>query len=371
MEKDIAMAAWALLIVGWLLIWRDYPIFGVLCIALFAVLQWAKYVAKGAQDPEEAAEWRKTDWRSQPIEMAHAGDSDRQIGGVGELGMGGPNFWTLLLRDGAIVHSACAAPQDVDGGKLRLIPTRSREGEGVTVYEPAARMMYALPALTDREQAALAAGSAEALARLRARCRQAEATPLRQVRGLWVPQWAEDPADRLAIALPSGRALAARSMLPTDLRHADDPAALLHAPPYELLLDNRPTNFFVCDLDRVAESPAGDGLSVGGCQFHGEHIVDGLYHLHFAGEWFSLLSHAHKPAGGRGSDTTFFIERVEPQDGGVFVIEWDAYGAGLGGREARVAAPPVLVIAVSWQELPLQLPTANNRVTVRLPNATA
>lgn len=173
--------------------------------------------------------------------------------------MGGPNFWTLLLRDGAIVHSACAAPQDVDGGKLRLIPTRSREGEGVTVYEPAARMMYALPALTDREQAALAAGSAEALARLRARCRQAEATPLRQVRGLWVPQWAEDPADRLAIALPSGRALAARSMLPMDLRHADDPAALLHAPPYELLLDNRPTNFFVCDLDRVAESPAGDG----------------------------------------------------------------------------------------------------------------
>ena len=129
----------------------------------------------------------------------------------------------------------------------------------MTVYEPAARMMYALPALTDREQAALAAGSAEALARLRARCRQAEATPLRQVRGLWVPQWAEDPADRLAIALPSGRALAARSMLPTDLRHADDPAALLHAPPYELLLDNRPTNFFVCDLDRVAESPAGDG----------------------------------------------------------------------------------------------------------------
>ncbi|HBC5197102.1 TPA: hypothetical protein KEU15_004914, partial [Serratia marcescens] len=80
------MAAWAFLIVGWLLIWRDYPIFGALCITLFAVLQWAKYAAKGVQNPEEAAEWRKTDWRSQPIEMAHAGDSDRQIGGVGELG---------------------------------------------------------------------------------------------------------------------------------------------------------------------------------------------------------------------------------------------------------------------------------------------
>lgn len=102
--------------------------------------------------------------------------------------MGGPSFWTLLLRDGAIVHGACAAPQDVDGGRLRLIPTRSREGEGLTVYEPAARAMYALPALTDRELEAVAGGSAEALARLRASCRQAVATPLRQVRGLWVPQ---------------------------------------------------------------------------------------------------------------------------------------------------------------------------------------
>ena len=100
------MAARALLIVGWLLIWRDYPIFGVLCIALFAVLQWAKYVAKGAQDPEEAAEWRKTDWRSQPIEMAHAGDSDRQIGGVGELGMGGPNFGRCCCATGRL----CIAP---------------------------------------------------------------------------------------------------------------------------------------------------------------------------------------------------------------------------------------------------------------------
>lgn len=365
------MAAWALLIVGWLLIWQDHPILGALCIALFALLQWTKYAAKSAQQPEaQATEWRKTDWRSQPIEIAHVGDSDRQIGGVGELGMGGPNFWTLLLRDGAVVHGACAAPQDVDSGKLRLIPTRSREGEGLTVYEPAARAMYALPALTDREQEALAAGAAEALARLRARCRQVEATPLHPVRGLWVPQWVEDPADRLEIALPSGRTLAARSRLPADLRQADDPAALLHAPPYELLLDNRPTNLLVRDLERVAESPTGDGLSVGGCQFRGEQIVDGLYHLYFAGEWFSLLSYAHKPAGGRGSDTTFFVERVEPQDGGVFVIEWDAYSVGPDGREPRVAAPPVLVVAVSWQDAPLQLPTANNRVTVRLPNAT-
>ena len=29
--------------------------------------------------------------------------------------------FVLLLRDGAIVHSACAAPQDVEDGKLRLI----------------------------------------------------------------------------------------------------------------------------------------------------------------------------------------------------------------------------------------------------------
>ncbi|MEX5714895.1 hypothetical protein IC615_09470 [Serratia ureilytica] len=100
------MAAWALLIVGWLLIWQDHSVWGVLCIALFAVLQWAKRAAKSGQEPEEATEWRKTDWRSQPIEMAHAGDSDRQIGGVGELGMGGPSFLDAAAARGRL----CMAP---------------------------------------------------------------------------------------------------------------------------------------------------------------------------------------------------------------------------------------------------------------------
>ncbi|MGQ6186187.1 hypothetical protein ACUNGU_24795, partial [Serratia sp. IR-2025] len=49
-----------------------------------------------------------------------------------------------------------------------------------------------------------------------------------------------------------------------------------------------------------------------------------------------------------------------------------AWFGSVGGGGARGGAPPpVLVIAVSWQDAPLQLPTANNRVTVRLPNATA
>jgi hypothetical protein len=232
-------------------------------------------------------------------------------------------------------------------------------------------MLYALVSPICIDEAALAAGSAGALAQLRAACRRANATPLHPVRGLWVPQWQVEPADRLQAWLPSGRSLAARSLLPADLRHAGDPAALLHTPPYELLLENTPTELTVRDLERVAESPSGDGFSVGGCQFHGEHIVDGLYHLHFAGEWFCLLSYARKPAGGSGSDDIFFVERVEPQDGGVFVIELDAFSMGPDGREPRVPAPPVLAVAVSWQEVPLQLPTANNRVTVRLPNATA
>lgn len=100
------MAAWALLIVGWVLIWQDHPVWGVLCIALFAVLQWVKYAAKSEQEPEEAAEWRKTDWYSQPIEMAHAGDSDRQIGGVGELAWAAPAFGRCCCATGRL----CMAP---------------------------------------------------------------------------------------------------------------------------------------------------------------------------------------------------------------------------------------------------------------------
>ncbi|MEO2277842.1 hypothetical protein ABDY50_21335, partial [Serratia marcescens] len=59
------------------------------------------------------------------------------------------------------------------------------------------------------------------------------------------------------------------------------------------------------------------------------------------------------------------------QAGGLWVFDWAAPRGGRAGRAPRVAAPPVLVIAVSWQDAPLRLPTANNRVTVRLPNATA
>ncbi|MGQ6197500.1 hypothetical protein ACUNGE_08570, partial [Serratia sp. IR-2025] len=63
--------------------------------------------------------------------------------------------------------------------------------------------------------------------------------------------------------------------------------------------------------------------------------------------------------------------RAPPHPAGVFVIHWAPTRGGRAGRAPRVGAPPVLVIAVSWQDAPLRLPTANNRVTVRLPNATA
>ncbi|MEX0633541.1 hypothetical protein M8494_21825 [Serratia ureilytica] len=79
-------------IVGWLLIWRDYPIFR-------RVVHHA--VRRAAMEPNTPQKACKTEKRYgvaqdrlafAPIEMTHAGDSDRQIGGVGELGMGGPSF---------------------------------------------------------------------------------------------------------------------------------------------------------------------------------------------------------------------------------------------------------------------------------------
>ncbi|WP_375056862.1 hypothetical protein [Zobellella sp. DQSA1] len=314
--------------------------------------------------------WRKTHWQSRIVDMMYPADVDRQIGGVGEVGMGGPTFWTLLLRDGAVVGSASAWPQDVAGGELRLIPARSREGTFFNVYEPAKRTLYTLGADARIDEAALAAGAADALARLRHACRHATAvTPLHPVHGLLVPLDLTEPAERLKRVLPSGRLLEACSCLPGDLRHADDPMALLAHPPYKVMLDGASTDRYVCDLDRVAESPSGDSFSLAGAQFDNGRIVDGLYHLWFAGTWFRLLSYSHKPEGGRGSDTTFFIEQVEPQDGGIFRITLDAYSYGPDGRAPRRPAPPVLALLVDWQEDPLLLPTEQNRVTLRLPNA--
>jgi len=88
--------AYFLFIVGWILIWQHYGVLGVICLAIFALLQWRKYLSQPSNT--NLSSLTKTEWDSSLAEMTHAADIDRQIGSVGEVGMGGPAFWTLLLR---------------------------------------------------------------------------------------------------------------------------------------------------------------------------------------------------------------------------------------------------------------------------------
>ena len=171
------------------------------------------------------------------------------------------------------------------------------------MYEPAARMMYALPALTDREQAALAAGSAlwrgcgrgVGRRRLRRCVRCAVCGCLSGLRIRRIVWRSPYPAGgRWRRARCCRRICAMRTILPRCCTRR-----LMSC----CWITGRPISS--CAISIAWRNPRRVTASVGGCQFHGEHIVDGLYHLHFAGEWFSLLSHAHKPAGGRGSDSTF------------------------------------------------------------------
>ena len=356
------MTAWVFLILGWVLIFFHYPISGALLISFFFLSQWAKHQADN-QKPV-TVEQSKKQWHSKLNIRQHKADCDREIGCVGELGMGGPQFWDLMLRDGAIVHSACGAPLDLDDGKLRLIPTRSRQGQGLTLYIPAEKLMYDMPGITDKMWQELHSDPEPVISYLRAKIYQGPAIPLHYVRGLWLTNAYTEPTELLEVTLNCGRELKARSMLPVDLRYTEDPLRLLFSTPYELLLDNIPTGLFVCELECIEESPTGDCFSIQGVRIIDESVVDGLYYLHFAGEWFTLLSYAHKPEGGRGSEDTFFVSKITPKDGGVFIICFDVCGP-----DVRVPAPPVLAISVDWQDELLQLRTDNNSVTITLPNA--
>ncbi|MEX0633540.1 hypothetical protein M8494_21820 [Serratia ureilytica] len=251
----------------------------------------------------------------------------------------------------------------MDGGRLRLIPTRSREGEGAdglrTCRLGAMRVSRCLRR-TDASWKQWPGGSAEALARLRA-SRRAVATPLRQVRGLWVPQgqrirrivWrspAQWPRAGGALDVTGGFAPCGRSCRAAARRLAS------------CCWMNRPTDAWCAISNAWRKRRRATALSVG-CASSAANISSTVCTISTSpGEWFSLLSYAHKPAGGRGFGHHLFVERVEPQDGNVFVIEWDAYNVGPDGRAPRSQRRRrYWVIAVSWRDAPLRLPTANNR----------
>lgn len=283
---------------------------------------------------------------------------DRQIGGVGEIGMGGPNYWTLLLADGALLDSVCGGVTNV--GRLRVAPTLTRQGETLQVYDPDAQVIYTLdpsPQVLGDEDA------------LRAACRGAvSSVALRLMRGLRLPAEAsEAPAERLTHVLPSGRTLEARLLLPDDLRGTDEVGGLLSAPPYGLWLDGSDTGLHVGDLDEVVEGASGQ-IVLRGLRLNAEaRVIDGLWHVWRDGRWNALLSHAFEPMVGGGSRTPYFLSdpAIDAEGRVSFALKIFAWGPD--GELPSQPAPSTVELTVSWQGSPSILRTRADRISLRVP----
>ena len=321
------------------------------------------------------------DWRSPAPSHAalygHAGQGDRVLGrGFGEIGMGGPGFWTLLLRDGAVLPEVCsAAPLDLQEGRLRVVQARAGRGHtrALRVYDRAAQCVHALDAgevngLSLPDWWALAqADPAAASVHLRAACAQAAqtghpATPLHRVHGLRVSRvrFPAPPAPLLTRLLPGGPCLQARLCLPADLRGAAEPLALLELPPYALFLDGQPSGLHVTDLDSVQAHPHGH-CALRGVQLDADGLPHhSLWHVWAHGAWWHIDTVAWEPGPG-GRAWALHLSDLDDEARTLHLALHD-----FSGGAADVAPTTPLQLAVSWRPVPLQLAPVGGQLRLRL-----
>lgn len=374
-----------LLLTGWILIWRDMPLPGVVLLALFAWHSWRRHLRGGDGASGSGGGWASSrasatagwDWRSEPLPptlfTTHPPSEERQIGGIGEIGMGGPIFWSQLLRDGALLDGVCSEVLDLDGGRLRLAQRRTRGGgTQLLAYDGERQLIHLLPVSANDtllfEEAANRPTPALA-AKVRQACLHSEHTQaLHRVHGILVPASEPAPAPMLQHRLANGSLLEARLMLPEDVSRTPDPHGLLSLAPYALFLDGVDTGLHVTHLLNVQASPDGRAFCLPGLRLSGGRGVDGLWHLWLDGRWHVLRGYAKKTARATGSDYLFDLD-VSPRDGGVFRGVLHAMVYGPAGPEAGPPAPSEIELCVSWSKHPLVLPTRDDAIELRPPAA--
>lgn len=316
------------------------------------------------------------DWRSYPITpeslLTQPTNVDRQIGGIGEIGMGGPNFWTVLLADGALLSGVCGAVRTA--GALRTALTQDRQGLSLQVYDREAQVVYTLKAKPGRRSpaeldAAVAESPTRAEPLLRKACQHAATTvKLQTVRGLRLPVDAGPaPEPLLSRTLSSGRQLEARLLLPADLRGTVEVGGLLSSPPYGLWLDGVMTGLHVTGLEEAVEGP-GQSIVLPGVRLDADgRVLDGLWHLWRGGAWRAVASYARRPFDRGGAYTPYFLADPQPgEDGRLhFKLETSSWGP-----EEEIPGEPMpseVELKVSWQTAPLRLATQGAQMSLKVP----
>ncbi|TWI62097.1 hypothetical protein IP91_04206 [Pseudoduganella lurida] len=296
-------------------------------------------------------------WTSIPPDAddlaGHASTAPRQIGSWGELGMGGPEYGTLLLPDGAILHEIDGVSR-VGTSALYLATKVGRGGNTVLVYDSATQRLHDLPlpastpSLTEQ--------------RLRAACAaDPSPIPLHRVLGLLLAAEVPVPAPLLERRLRNGRLLTARLLLPADLRGAGEPETLLHTLPYQLSVDGHPTAIYVSGLEDCHESPSGDQFAVRGILLRRHRVEAGLWHHCYLGRYYTVQAHASNGEG------TFFLDVARLADGGAVTYTLDRCSWGPDGRIALPPPSAPMALDVHWQRPPLRVATRDRTARLQLP----
>jgi hypothetical protein len=295
----------------------------------------------------------------------HERPEPRHVGALGEIAMGGPEFWSVLLPDGAQLDGVCSEVLALDDGALQIALLRRRSGMALIAYQPQAQRIDSVEHLDAGAIFDLAARDpAQAAWKVRAALGQgADTTWLHQQYGLWVDRALPPAPERLERRLPRGRLLEARLLLPADLRGARDPHALLGCAPYMLLLDGVDTGRHVLALDDVFESRDGDCVALRGVLLEGERVRGGVWHLWRDGRWHAVDSSTvdARTAGG-GEAFSLLIDALDGQGLLRCRVRSDAMG-----QRAKPRLPSAVHLRVSWLAEPLLLSPADAVFTVQVP----
>lgn len=291
-----------------------------------------------------------------------------------ELGMGGPEYYTQMLRDGALVWSVSAGWCDVGAAGMRVgLVYDGYKTERLAVYDERRKRLLLLQGRAARETYnRLCADSPDAAQQtLESMLAGGAATQYHVFRGLWLPEGhpalSEALGDWLYHTLPSGHSLSARLLLPHDLRLAMKPERLAGSFPYELLFDGVPTPRHVHDLDDVWESARGQCVAVRGCRLDSSMLPDmGLWHVRHAGQWMSLMDAVSRPDA-RDVHVHYDTRLFSVSDDGELVFEAYASTYTPRGVERVLLAAAQVELTVEWSEGPLCLPVRDGRFTVRVP----
>ncbi|MES2741339.1 MAG: hypothetical protein V4754_10365 [Pseudomonadota bacterium] len=287
--------------------------------------------------------------------------------------MGGPEYCSVLLPDGAILPDVCSYSciLTLDSGRLHLAIKMRRRGNSLLVYDSVQHCIHELytpcegiSAETFFDQ--LRSNPADAPRIVRAACLHADVTEqLHHVLGLWLDQsHPETIPPYLNRRLRNGSLLEAHLILPPDLRGAREPPQALFLRPYRLTLDGQETGRHVSSLDSVLESPNGICIAVKGFLLNGFSVVDGVWHICRQGQWYATGREAWAPGGDGGSSEPYCLTPVELDDDGRWQFELRRYNDDF---EKKSGTAGLVNLRVSWKPNTVLRSVSKNRISMRLP----